>query len=211
MINFDYLFSKFNIKVDSCLHLGANSSQEAETYKRLGIKNVVWIDAIPEMITVAENHLNNVGCREGASLILACVGEEEGKEVEFKISNNEMQSSSYLDFGEHENIHPSVMFVDKFKTKIHRIDNLFPADYFKKGKWILNADLQGSELSAFKGMGDMIKDFDFIYSEINFKETYKGGALVWEIDHYLLDFGFVRKETGNIVGGCWTDALYCKF
>lgn len=210
MISFDYLYEKFKLTPNSCLHLGANSSQEAETYKRLGIKKVVWVDAIPKMVEESERHLKEVGCEEGATLICACVGEEEGKEVEFKISNNESQSSSYLDLGHHSIIHPSVVYIDKFKTKIQRVDNLFPPDYFKEGKWLLNADLQGSELQAFKGMGELLHDFDYVYSEINFKECYLGGALVEEIDSYLLQFGFSRVETGTVVGETWTDALYCK-
>jgi len=75
---------------------------------------------------------------------------------------------------------------------------------------LLNADLQGSELQAFKGRGELLHDFDYVYSEINFKECYLGGALVEEIDAYLLQFGFQRVETGKVVGETWTDALYCK-
>lgn len=210
MIDFDYLYEKFKLNPDSCLHLGSNSAQEAETYKKLGINKVIWVEAIPSMVEAALQHLADVGCHENNSVVLACVGEEEGKEVEFKISNNESQSSSYLDLGHHSIIHPSVVYIDSFKTKIQRVDNLFPPDYFKEGKWLLNADLQGSELQAFKGMGEMLHDFDYVYSEINFKECYLGGALVEEIDAYLLQFGFNRVETGKVVGETWTDALYCK-
>lgn len=210
MIDFDYLFNKYGIKVDSCLHLGSNQAQEAETYKKLGINNVIWVDAIPEMLELADQHLINTGCKEGATLVLACVGDEEGKEVEFNISNNESQSSSYLELGHHKVIHPTVEYVSKFKTRIQRVDNLFPSDMFKWGKWILNADLQGSELQAFKGMGEMLHDFDYVYSEINFQECYLGGALVGELDAYLLQFNFHRVETGVVVGETWTDALYIK-
>lgn len=210
MIDFDYLFGKFGLNPDSCLHLGSNRAQEAETYKRLGIKKVVWVDAIPEMIGLSEKHLASVGCEEGATLIWACVGDEEGKEVEFNISNNESQSSSYLALGHHKVIHPSVEYVDKFKINMQRVDNIFPPDYFKEGKWLLNADLQGSELQAFKGMGEILHDFDYVYSEINFKECYLGGALVGEVDEYLATFGFSRVETGQIVGETWTDALYIR-
>ena len=78
------------------------------------------------------------------------------------------------------------------------------------GNWFLNADLQGSELQAFKGMGELINKFKWVYSEVNFKECYIGGALVWDVDEYLSNFGFTRVETGQIVGETWTDALYIK-
>lgn len=210
MIHFDELFPRWNIHPTGVLHLGSNRCQEAEVYKAHEVKEVIWIDAIPSLIPDMEQHLKLTGCYDEATLICACVGDEEGKEVEFNISNNESQSSSYLELGHHKIIHPSVEYVDKFKTTIQRVDNIFPADRFKEGKWLLNADLQGSELQAFKGMGELIKDFEWIYSEVNFKECYLGGALVWEVDSYLQTFGFYRTETGVIVGETWTDALYIK-
>lgn len=210
MIDFDYLFNKYDIKPDSILHLGSNTGQEAETYKRLGVKKVIWIEAIESVYNDLEKHLQAVDCMKDATCINACVGEIQDKEVEFNISNNEAQSSSYLELGHHKIIHPSVEYIDKFKTKITRIDNLFSSDFFKEGTWLLNADLQGSELEAFKGMGQMLNDFEWVYSEVNFKECYLGGALVYDVDNYLKNYNFNRVETGEIVGETWTDALYTK-
>jgi hypothetical protein len=64
--------------------------------------------------------------------------------------------------------------------------------------------------TVIKGMGELLNKFQWIYSEVNFKECYLGGALIDELDQYLLSFGFHRIETGNIVGETWTDALYIK-
>ena len=211
MIDFDYLWPKYSIKPYGVLHLGSNTGQEAEIYKRLGVKVVLWVEAIPAVYNDLIKHLESVNCAEGAICYCQCVGEEEGKEVEFNISNNESQSSSYLELGHHKVIHPSVEYIDKFKTKIKRIDNLFTPEQFEgDGDWFLNADLQGSELQAFKGMGDLLHKFKWVYSEVNFQECYVGGALIGELDEYLLKFNFTRMETGPVVGETWTDALYCK-
>lgn len=211
MIDFDYLWNKYSIKPYGVLHLGANTGQEAETYKRLGVKVVVWVEAIPSVFNDLVKHLETVNCTDGAFCYCQCVGDEEGKEVEFNISNNESQSSSYLELGHHKVIHPTVEYIDKFKTKIKRIDNLLTSDQFEgDGDWFLNADLQGSELQAFKGMGDLMNKFKWVYSEVNFKECYLGGALVGEVDEYLANFGFGRVETGQIVAESWTDALFIK-
>jgi len=206
MIHFDDLWPRYNIKPNGVVHLGANTGQEADTYVKHGVKEVVWIEAIP---AVFAQLLNNVSHIPGTVCINACVGDEEGKQVEFHVSNNEAQSSSYLELEHHKIIHPSVHYVSHFKTEMRRGDILFK-DFNFEGSWFLNADLQGSELQAFKGMGELLHKFDFIYSEINFKECYKGGALVWELDEYLSGFGFKRVETGEVVGETWTDALYIK-
>lgn len=234
MIDFDYLWNKYQIKPYGVLHLGANTGQELDTYLKHNVGRVIWVEAIPAVFESLLNHVSdasdlffadgvNYGYAkseiDGAVIIsyrnqeciLACVGEEEGKEVEFNISNNESQSSSYLELGHHKVIHPSVEYIDKFKTKIKRIDNLFTPEQFEgDGDWFLNADLQGSELQAFKGMGDLLHKFKWVYSEVNFQECYVGGALIGELDEYLLKFNFTRMETGPVVGETWTDALYCK-
>jgi len=204
MIDFKQLWPKYGIKPDSVLHLGANEGQEAEVYERFKVDHVVWVEAIPE---VFEKLAANVE-KYGHSCMLLCVGDEDGKEVVFNVSNNESQSSSYLELGHHAIIHPQVFYERSFATTMRRIDKVFHPDSFKTGNWFLNADLQGSELQAFKGMGPLIADFKWIYTEVNKKETYKGCALIEEVDEYLARFGFVRIETGNWVADTWTDALY---
>lgn len=204
MIDFDYLFSKYSIRPTGVLHMGAHWGEEAPVYDRHGVKDVTWIEAIPEVFDQLAKNVENYG----HTCILACVGDEEGKEVEFNISNNEMQSSSYLELGHHKIIHPTVDYVGKFRTTIRRIDNMMADDAYKLGDWFLNADLQGAELPAFKGMGKLLGDFKYVYTEVNKRETYSGCALIEEVDEYLGRFGFVRVETGPWVGDTWTDALY---
>lgn len=207
MIDFDILWPKYGINPGGVLHLGANTGQEAPVYQKHGVQSVIWIEAIPEIYHQLKE---NLMAYKGQTAFCACVGDQEGKEIEFNVSNNEAQSSSYLELGHHSVIHPTVHYTRKFITNMRRVDAIFPPETFDGKKWFLNADLQGSELQAFQGMGDLIKKFDWVYSEINFLECYKGGALVGEIDQYLSKFGFSRVETGPVVGETWTDALYIK-
>ena len=58
-------------------------------------------------------------------------------------------------------------------------------------------------------MEEYLHKIDYIYTEINSEEVYKGCNLVIEMDAYLKQFGFKRVET------CWTiwkwgDAFYIK-
>lgn len=206
LIALNYLFKKYDIKPDGILHLGASSGQERDSYKDLGVKNVIWVEAIPEVFNQLVENVKDI---PGSVCINACVYDKDDEEVEFKIANNEGQSSSILDFGHHAVIHPSVKYIDSFKTKTKRVDTLLK-DYRLEGRWMLNADLQGVELQAVIGMGELIEKFDWIYAEVNFKECYRGGALVGELDEYLLTKGFVRRETAPLVAETWTDAIYCR-
>lgn len=207
MIDFNTLWPKYGIAPYGVLHLGGNTGQEAPVYNKFRVTEVIWIEAIPKVYEQLEENLKQY---PGQVAINVCVGEIEGQEVEFNISNNESQSSSYLQLGHHKIIHPEVHYVDKFKAEVRRIDTIFANDAFKTGDWFLNADLQGAELDAFKGMGSFIDDFKWVYTEVNKQSTYENCPLIEDIDYYLLQHGFERVETGEWVADSWTDALYCK-
>lgn len=206
MIDFDYLWPKWGVKPDGVLHLGANTGQERDVYLRHGVKKVIWVEAIPSTFEQLQEFVKHV---PGTVCILACVSDKDGEEVTFNVSNNEQQSSSMLPLAHHKIIHPEVSYVSSFITKTNRVDSLL-RNFKLEGKWFLNADLQGAELMAFRGCGDLLNRFDWIYTELNKKEVYAGCAIVEEVDAFLLDFGFKRAETGQWVGDSWTDGLYVK-
>jgi hypothetical protein len=73
----------------------------------------------------------------------------------------------------------------------------------------LNIDVQGVELNVIKSLGDAIDEFDFIYTEVNIAEVYKGCCLLNEIDVYLESKGFTRV-TIKMTRNDWGDAFYMK-
>jgi FkbM family methyltransferase len=212
MIDFDYLFNKFNIQSKGILHLGSSTGQEALKYKSLGIERVIWVEAIPKVFGELVKYLEIVGCmNEGCICINACVSDVDGKEVVFNISNNEAQSSSFLELGYHKIIHPSVEYIDHIKMVTKRVSTIVKEmNIDLTGIDFLNADLQGVELLALKGMGDLLYNLKYCYLEVNKRSTYVGCALIEEVDEYLSLFGFKRVETGTWVADTWTDALYIK-
>lgn len=208
LIPFTELFKRHNAKPQGVLHLGANTGQEAEIYCQLGIPNVIWVEADPNLFRKLQDH---VKAFPGQRALRACVGEEDGKEVEFNIANNGGQSSSILPLGTHAQEHPEVRYVGKLKMQTIRVDTLLTRmDIHLSRNWLLNLDLQGAELLALKGMGTLLhSNFRYVYSEVNDQELYKGCALVEEVDAYLWQYGFVAKET-KMTGNHWGDKFYAK-
>jgi len=208
MIDFKYLFQKYFINPTGIVHLGASYAQERDTYRELGVKNVIWVEAIP---SVYEEMKKNIEGYEGNIALNACLSDADGKEVVFNISNNEHQSSSYLELGEHLRIHPEVKYIDSIKMKTKTVPTLFKENNITLSEgWLLNCDLQGAEGDVLMGMQGMLNKFDYLYLEVNVLETYKGCMLLDEMDRFLAYHGFERKETGQIVGGCWSDALWIR-
>jgi len=206
MLPFQDLISRYNLKINGVLHLGANEGQERFLYNDLIDGEILWVEAIP---FVFDKLKENIESFKKQTAIKACVSDVDGKVVVFNISDNEAQSSSMLEFGVHEQIHPNVHFIDCITLTTIRLDTLFnllERDISKIN--FLNLDLQGAELLALKGMGKLINQFDYVLTEINAVHTYKNCALVGEIDEFLNEF--TRVETGELVGGAWSDALYIK-
>ena len=75
-----------------------------------------------------------------------------------------------------------------------RIDTMYEQDNIPKNfANFLNIDIQGAELLALKGMGDIINYFDYAYLEVNRNYVYKNCALIDEIDKYLSKYFFSLK------------------
>lgn len=201
LIPFDYIVRKYG-KPSGILHVGANLGEEAEAYDKAGVKEVCWIEANPELIPQLRINAKKYGHR----VIQACIGDVQNLEVQFHISNNAGQSSSYLELGTHKTAHPEVHYVRDITMKMQRLDQMSCWGEYD----FLNCDLQGSELKALKGMGDTLSDFKWLYLEVNKEHLYEGCPLVEDLDLYLLGFGFKRVETKWAGNTGWGDGLWIK-
>ena len=196
--------AKYNITPRGVLHIGAHECEEISFYKRIGINenNIIWIDAIPKKVEEAK-------ARGIKNVYQAVVADTDGKDIEFKITNN-VQSSSILDFGTHTKHHSWVHFVDTLKLKTSTIQALYKENGWDPEKYdFWNFDIQGAELMALKGAGDILSNVKVLYLEVNAEEVYKGCGLIGEIDTYVASYGFERVCTKMACSG-WGDAIYIK-
>lgn len=194
---------KYNVHSKGVLHIGAHLGQEAETYQELGMNKMIFIEANP---SIYNQLIQNIQKFPNATAFNACISDTES-DVEFNISSNEGQSSSILPLGTHKNLHPDVSYTGKIQTRTVRMESILQ-NINIDGVDFLNIDIQGMELPALKSMGAYLHNFNYAYLEVNREQVYEGCAEIDEVDAYLLQFNFVRKET-NWVNG-WGDAFYVK-
>lgn len=208
LIPFDYLFKKYSLSPKAVLHVGSSTGQEASAYRACGIEKAIFIEAIPDVYVEL---LKNLVPYPGYIAFNECITDKDGEWVEFNVSSNGGQSSSIYEFGTHTACHPDVTFVDKLRLQTKRLDTLvkeYQIDFSDIS--FINFDIQGAELLALKSMGDLLNNITAAYLEVNKKETYKGCALVGEVDEYLSQYGLVRVETTDFIGDTWADAFYLK-
>ena len=191
LIPFNKLMKKYNMNINGILHIGAHKCEELEQYHKYGLNNnqILWVEANPKLVNEIIEKDNTINIKN-----FICCDTDIGK-TKLNLANNG-QSSSILELGTHENSYPNIKYIGSIEVKNHRIDTIYKMNKIPNNfANFLNIDIQGSELSALKGLGKLIHEFEYIYLEVNKDYVYKNCALVEEIDQYLLQFNFVRKET----------------
>jgi FkbM family methyltransferase len=208
LLSFQDLIKKYSIDSKGILHIGSNDGAECREYYANGIERTIWVEAIP---AIYQQLLKNIEPYFDAIAFNECISDVDGKEVKFNISSNHGESSSFLEFGTHKDVHPDVSFVGSITCKTKRIDTLFREnDLDIKDYTFLNIDLQGAELLALKGMGNLLQEVKYIYTEVNKAELYIGCCLIEQLDEHLATFGFKRVETEWAGNTNWGDSLYVK-
>jgi FkbM family methyltransferase len=199
------LKSKYDLKLNGIINVGSYLAKEYTTYKELSVNNIIFVEANPNIIESLKSQVGKE-CLIFNNLIYHL----DDVELDFKISNH-LQSSSLLDFEKHKIYHPdlsNVVNIIKLKTK--KLDTLIKENNIDMNKFnTLMLDVQGAEKLVLEGFTENIKYIDYIYTEINFDEMYKGCSLFDEFNLYLKIYGFKLIEYFDTKKG-WGDGLYGK-
>ena len=206
LINLRDLCVKYRFVPKGVIHVGAHKAEENSVYVDMGIDDVIWIEGNPELYQQLKDNFH----KKGNQILNYLVSDIDDKEYEFKITNNG-ESSSILELGTHKEKHPHIFVSEVKALKSKTIKTICAENNINlKSFNFLNLDIQGAELLALKGMGDLIKDIDYIYTEVNVDYLYENCALMDEIDSYVSQYGFERKETKILDQYGWGDAFYVK-
>jgi FkbM family methyltransferase len=216
LLSFPKLVTKYNIDVQGVLHLGAHLAEEAHEYDSMDVGEVWWVEANPAVQGKIAAILSNL---PNQHLIQGLVYNVAGEVVNFNVTNYDGMSSSIFPFGTHPQFSPDTHFVDRVNITSTTIDDIVEVHQVKAN--FLNMDLQGAELLALQGGTKYVNEqAQYVYTEVNNQEVYKGAAMVDELDAFLAPYGFERVETewalstlsrkkGKKDDG-WGDALYIR-
>lgn len=205
LIPYSEILKKYDFLPSGILHLGAHEAEEAEEYQKSGVDNVIWIEGNPELVPNLKEKLKKFSNNQILNLL---VSDADNKDITLNVTNSTM-SSSILDLAEHKVQHPEIDVVKSLNLKTTRLDSFIsnhPEIDFSTLNF-LNIDIQGAELLALRGLGEYIKGFEFIYTEINLANIYEGCPLLEDLDLYLGNQGFKRVEV-EVTEWLWGDALY---
>jgi FkbM family methyltransferase len=207
LISIHQLGQQFHLKISGILHIGAHECEELAAYQEVGVPldRMYWVEAMPNKVDICRQRYG-----PGLHIYQAVIDDQDNSKVNFNVTNNG-ESSSILEFGSHSTSHPHVHVVNKMEMSTTRMDTLIEREHIPiTGLNFLNLDIQGVELRALKSMEKYLQHIQYIYTEVNTEEVYKGCNLIGEIDEYLGRFGFSRVAQNIYTQYGWGDAFYIK-
>jgi FkbM family methyltransferase len=201
----------FPTPVTGVVHVGANSGQEREAYRDLGL-HVLWVEPIPEVF--AQLVANIRGIRNQRA-VQALVTDRDGQECDFHVANNQGASSSLLDFDEHRKIWPDVAYVETLRLTSTTLATLFERERIDPSRYqALVVDTQGSELLVLRGSLPILSAFTYIMVEAADFESYAGCCQLPDIEAFMADHGYVEIRRTNVAAradvGNYFEILYKK-
>lgn len=205
LISFSSLVSKYG-KPNGIIHVGAHFLEERNDYLSHGLDNTVWIEANPDVVA---NVLRSISLAPNERLYNCMISDTDNQDRDFYVTNNG-QSSSMLALDTHKKHYPGIYVTETKKIATKRIDSLFVEQSIDpSARNFINLDIQGAELLALKGLGQIMNNIKYIYTEINIEPLYSGCCLLGELDDYLKQFGFLRVDTA-MTNEKWGDAYYIR-
>lgn len=192
--------TKHKLHAAGVIHVGAHWGQEYETYVKMGITRMVFIEPASHAYSILKGKFGN---KLGIDLMQCALGSRLGSARLNIEKQNQGQSNSILEMGTHLTQHPGIHFTETEEVPVLTLDIIYQPGYD-----LLVIDVQGYEKEVLDGGRQVLKNFKYIYSEVNREDVYRGCARVEEIDLLLDAHGFKRMAT-QWVGG-WGDALYIK-
>jgi FkbM family methyltransferase len=203
--NFENLLERYGVIPRGILHVGANDCEEIDTYlKHVSLDKIIYIEANSKIV-------EEVKAQSKIRIYNEVISDKDGEEVNFYITNNNSQSSSILELGIHKDLHPEVRCTETQKRITKTIQTFLKENDLKEEMFnVLVLDIQGAELLALKGSGNLLNHIECIYTEINTKEVYKKCAKMNELDNFLSDFNIERAERMFFSSCPYGNAFYVK-
>lgn len=181
------LLDYFLNEVAGVIHVGANIAQECAQYAAFGL-NVLWVEPNPQ---VFPRLMDNICGFPRQRAVQALITDTDGAEYPFHVANNSGASSSILQLHQHQEIWPSIHYVDTLTLTGITLSTLvrnFHIDLNSYQGLIL--DTQGTELLVLKGSVPILERFDFVKLEVADFESYAGCCQLPEVTSFLTQHGY---------------------
>ena len=200
------------------IHVGADRGGELPQYRNMGVEEVVWVEANPEVYQELLENLELMNVSEVKSLPFnQLISDSDDIETDFNIyygwdaghlvGNKGMSSLLKAK----NSWWGSECYRGTVKLQSYTLDTFLEKNSLGYDYDMLNMDTQGAELMVCKGAVKLLESVKYINSEVTlYNPQYEGNPLFNEIYDFLKPFGFIHIETELSGDGNWGDAVFEK-
>ena len=204
--------------IKKVVHVGADRGGELPQYRNMGVEEVVWVEANPEVYQELLENLELMNVSEVKSLPFnQLISDSDDIETDFNIyygwdaghlvGNKGMSSLLKAK----NSWWGSECYRGTVKLQSYTLDTFLEKNSLGYDYDMLNMDTQGAELMVCKGAVKLLESVKYINSEVTlYNPQYEGNPLFNEIYDFLKPFGFIHIETELSGDGNWGDAVFEK-
>jgi FkbM family methyltransferase len=200
------LFGRHRIPARGVIHIGAHLGEELPLYRQMGFSRILLVEANPEL---AARIKSNTASDPAVIVANVAVSDADGS-INLRVTSED-QSSSILPLKRHRNYYPAIHETRQVTVPSRKLPTLLNdlnlcADLFN----YISLDIQGAELRALRGAGDLLRHIDIVETEVNYEELYEGCGLIEDLDDYLAGYGLERVDVACPFHPSWGDAAYVR-
>ena len=191
------LFFNLNWYPKGVLHIGAWDAWEAKQYAHYCGDNSIFLEANPNSYERFKSEIEQFGQK----IYNLAAWNEDDLELNLYCPSNNQDSSSLMEQNG-----------DVLKTKTITIKTLFKREDLNFSNYdLLNIDTEGAELQVLEGIGENLKNFEYIIIEV----SDLGSNFEIQVNDYILSkgFEFIKDSThhrSSVNGKMFCDKLYKK-
>lgn len=204
MVGAYLLFDKHIDGVSTIAELGSRDGEDAVRLRNRFDAKVVAFECNPHSIPKCRQRLES---EQNIRFVPLGVWDENTNISFYPVVNGNIGASSAFK-ANHDYPYETPYKQEQEEVQVVRLEDWWKENEDSKID-LLCMDLQGSELKALHGAGDLLHSIDYIISEIQYKRLYEGTPLYSEIKAYLESYGLVEKEVVP-VNDWFGDALFVR-
>lgn len=186
-------FTDRGYDIKGVIHVGANDWYEFNPYRDMGIEHLLGFEPL---LSAIERFKSTHAPEEAQCLYPVALGSKNGTQKLLVASGDGQQSTFLEHLPEYREQYPDSTIVDTQASIVMTFEffmHLHPEIKLSNYNCLV-VDTEGYEMEVFKGMGDFIKNFEFLNIELSGKPRYVGGVDAKEVIAYLDKMGF-RQES----------------
>ena len=195
--------NQFLSQISGVIHVGASVGQERYLYDFFGLE-VLWIEPIPDVYSKLNNNIKSFPKQIAINELITDV---DNQIFNFNIATNSGASSSLYEINLHSKIWPEVKMNKKMRIKSKTLETIFKENGIDISKYqALIMDTQGSELLVLKGCKSLLKNFEFIKTEVADFDSYANCCQLKDIEQFMSENNYFlyskslfayQKEVGS--------------